>query len=306
MSLCRHYVRELRRSVLLETPEAETKATSKRSSMILDQFGQYDHAGPSSYEDEKARDQHVSAFLRQDTERSSSDKVRTGGNNHSPQGSLGSNRSGNAMPPSRGTGTDRQPRPSFMSSNLHPTTDSNSPAHQVARADLRASAEKILYTYLLAGSEREIILPQSILNDIISSIEDDHRDDPEVFDAAKDYVFQAMERDAFPGFLRSKALGNLVPPSMFARLILGILGIFGGLWAGFACIFLDLSRQTRCWVSFSLFQNSLLIFLAHPSVFNWSLLPCLTTVCTRSHYGFIRFQRVHVHAMVAYSRSLRP
>ena len=253
MSLCRHYVRELRRSVLLDTPEAETKQTSKRSSMILDQFNQLDSNVPSS-DDEKVRDRNVSAFLRQDTSHSDSDREqqqqRGANNNHSPQSSLGSNRSGNvAVPPSRGTGTERPPRPSFMSSNMRTTTDSNSPAHQVARADLRASAEKILYTYLLAGSEREIILPQSILNDIISSIEDDHRDDPEVFDAAKDYVFQAMERDAFPGFLRSKALGNLVPPSMFARLILGILGIFGGLWAGFACIFLDLDRATRAFVS---------------------------------------------------------
>ena len=253
MSLCRHFVRELRRSVLLDTPEAETKATSKRSSMILDQFGNLDNGNNSDPENEKVRDQHISAFLRQDTNNSGSDTDgRLAPNGHSPQSSVGSGRSGGGnggMPPSRGTGTERPPRPSFMSSALRPTTDSNSPAHQVARQDLRASAEKILYTYLLAGSEREIILPQSILNDIVACIEDDHRDDPEVFDAAKDYVYQAMERDAFPGFLRSKALGNLVPPSMFARLVLGILGIFGGLWAGFACIFLDLSRSTRAWVS---------------------------------------------------------
>ena len=253
MSLCRHYVRELRRSVLLDTPEAETKQTSKRSSMILDQFGHLDASGPSS-DEEKMRDRNVSAFLRQDAPNHSDDSRERPVNSHSPQGSFGSNRSaggnGTAVPPSRGTGhtTERPPRPSFMSSNVRTTTDSNSPVGQVARADLRASAEKILYTYLLAGSEREIILPQNILNDIISSIEDDHRDDPEVFDAAKDYVFQAMERDAFPNFLRSKALGNLVPPSMSARLILGLFGIFAGLWAGFVCIFLDLGRATRAFV----------------------------------------------------------
>lgn len=253
MSLCRHYVRELRRSVLLDTPDAETKAGSKRSSMILDQFHAYDTAGPSDYAEEKQRDQHVSAFLRHDIDRTSSEKLREYNreNGHSPSGSMGSSGSNESHKPKPGSRGFDKPRPSFMSSHLNGTTDSNSPAHQVARADLRASAEKILYTYLLAGSEREIILPQSILNDIISSIEDDHRDDPEVFDAAKDYVFQAMERDAFPGFLRSKALGNLVPPSMFARLILGLVAIFGGLWAAFACIFLDLSRSTRCWVSHS-------------------------------------------------------
>lgn len=128
-------------------------------------------------------------------------------------------------------------------------TNSNSPAHTVAREDIRASAEKILYTFLLPGSEREIILPQGILTDITTSVEEEGRDDPEVFDAAKDYTFQAMERDAFPGFLRAKALGNLVPPSSFLRLCLGLLGMFGAFWAGFACILLDKPKHNRCWVS---------------------------------------------------------
>lgn len=91
----------------------------------------------------------------------------------------------------------------------------------VARADIRASAEKIFYTYLLSGSEREITLPHAIIHDITVSIEEQGRDDPEVFDEAKDYVFQAIERDVFPGFLnlsrpvfrlfrKSKSLGPLV------------------------------------------------------------------------------------------------
>ncbi|KAK5122661.1 hypothetical protein LTR85_003924 [Meristemomyces frigidus] len=39
----------------------------------------------------------------------------------------------------------------------------------------------------LPGTEREIILPQGILNEITNAIEKEGRDDPEVFDAAKDY-----------------------------------------------------------------------------------------------------------------------
>ena len=240
MSLCRHYVRELRRSVLIETPELEKG--SKRSSMILDQFTDPNLAGPSNgKEDYRSRDQHLSAFLRQETENA----------NHSPHSSVGSNQSENRGSGDRGPNGERLPRASFMSNGIeHQTTDSNSPAHTVARADLRASAEKILYTYLLPGSEREIILPQGILTDIIGSIEEDGRDDPEVFDAAKDYTFQAMERDAFPGFLRSKALGNLVPPSIKARMAIGLLAMFGAFWAGFALIFLNKPKHVRCWVSF--------------------------------------------------------
>jgi hypothetical protein len=246
MSLCRHYVRELRRSVLVDTPEMEKMGGhgSKRSSMILEQFAMLDDQGPNADpEDKLQRDQHLSAYLRND--------------GHSPQSSIDSggsvsSRERRAKRNHRDllneSPTEKPPRPSFMSSNQHPSDSNDSPAHTVTRVDLRASAEKILYTFLLAGSEREIILPQGILNDIVASIEDDHRDDPEVFDAAKDYTFQAMERDAFPGFLRSKALGNLVPPSMFLRVILGIAGMFGGFWAAFACIFLDLNRTTRCWV----------------------------------------------------------
>ncbi|KAL8739907.1 MAG: hypothetical protein Q9190_007335 [Brigantiaea leucoxantha] len=241
MSLCRHYVRELRRSVLVETPDLE-KTGSKRSSYVLDHMGEVnDPSGPSANlsADERIKDQNLSAYLRQDN----------GTSNHSPQSSLDSNQSrlrgsGDRY---RGNG-ERPPRPSFMSRNSPTRTDSNSPAHTVARADIRASAEKILYTYLLPGSEREITLPQGIVQDITASIEEEGRDDPEVFDTAKDYTFQAMERDAFPGFLRSKALGNLVPPSAFLRLVIGLVGMFGAFWAGFACILLDEPKHIRCWL----------------------------------------------------------
>lgn len=114
---------------------------------------------------------------------------------------------------------------------------------------MRASAEKILYTYLLPGSEREIIIPQSILAEVQEAIEgQEQRADPELFDNAKDYVFQAMERDAYPGFLQNKGLGNLVPQSMMLRLILGLISFFAAVWTSFILIFLDKSRGTRCWV----------------------------------------------------------
>jgi Regulator of G protein signaling domain len=224
MSLCRHYVRELRRSVLVGTPEME-KSGSKRSSAILEGMGELSHpaAGPSMYATEKEKDQdaQMSAFLRE--EQHAHDSPQTPGSSRN--------------------------RPSPHFSNSHdPNSDSNSPAHTVARQDIRASAEKILYTFLLPGAEREITLPGSITQDITSAIEEFGRDDPEVFDVAKDYVFQAMERDAFPGFLRMKALGNLIPPTLVMRLILGLVAIFGGFWTGFILIFLDMSRQTRLWV----------------------------------------------------------
>ena len=197
-----------------------------------------------------------------------------------------------------------------MSNGLGNTTDSNSPAHAVARADIRASAEKILYTFLLPGSEREIILPQGILHDITLAIEEEGRDDPEVFDAAKDYTFQAMERDAFPGFLRSKALGNLVPPSSFLRLVIGIIAMFGGFWAAFACIFLDKPKHIRCWVSayFSLairisLPATILIFTkpAHSPIHHRRLQSLLPTILYRSHPCPLWSQRIHFHELGSYT-----
>lgn len=120
--------------------------------------------------------------------------------------------------------------------------------HTVARNDIRASAEKILYTYLLPGSEREIMLPESMVSTIINLVEDDGRDDPEVFDPAKDYVFQAMERDAFPGFLQAKALGNMVPLSIILRLAFALISFGGGFWGAFYVVLRNKPRNIRCWV----------------------------------------------------------
>ena len=148
----------------------------------------FDDAGEGPSNEKDMDDQRLSAFLRSDRP----------SRNHSPQLSQGSNQ------------TAEPPRPSFAMTpgdSSSPGQMSSTDNSQPRREDLRASAEKILYTYLLPGSEREIIIPQSILNDVQNAIEGpEQRSDPELFDQAKDYVFQAMERDAYPGFLQSKGL----------------------------------------------------------------------------------------------------
>ncbi|GAB7366803.1 hypothetical protein MBLNU230_g0755t1 [Neophaeotheca triangularis] len=319
MSLCRHYVRELRRSVLLSTPELE-KGGSKRSSQILDNYNtnttdmydMYDSTeqGPSGvnaggdnlsaknpfsdspkqqtpeHRPHRGSDARLSAFLRNDDASASK---------HSPQNSKASNRSSSqASRPGAGKNSFEAaaPRPSFMShsgngsSPFNNSSHQESPQHTVARQDIRASAEKILYTYLLPGAEREIILPQGVLNDITKAIEQEGRDDPEVFDRAKDYVFQAMERDAFPGFLRAKALGNLVQPSMMLRLIVGLVALFGGFWTGFILIFLDRSRAIRCTVILP-FTVGLYLLLSHQY-----MLDPLMALIGYSEYTFMRFNRI--------------
>ncbi|RFU34372.1 hypothetical protein B7463_g2019, partial [Scytalidium lignicola] len=279
MSLCRHYVRELRRSVMVRTPDGERSA-SKRSSAILENMGDMSHpvGEPSMFASEKSKNQdaQMSAFLREEA------SGNNGGANigHSSQGSIGSQ---SAL---QQTSSNDRPRPSFMSTPQEQTSDSNSPAHTVARADIRASAEKILYTFLLPGAEREIVLPNPITQEITESIEEHGRDDPEVFDAAKDYVFQAMERDAFPGFLRMKALGNLVPPSMMLRLALGLLAMFGAFWAGFILIFLNYSRHIRVWLILP-FTVGVYCLASH----QYALDPVIALLGF-SEYTFMNFSRI--------------
>lgn len=235
LQLCRLYVRRLHRSLVEDTPEIEK--ASKRSSYMQT----FDDAGEGPSNEKDMDDQRLSAFLRSDHP----------SRNHSPQLSQGSNQS------------VERPRPSFAitpGDSSSPGQMSSTDNSQPRREDLRASAEKILYTYLLPGSEREIIIPQSILNDVQNAIEGpEQRSDPELFDQAKDYVFQAMERDAYPGFLQSKGLGNLVPQSMMIRLIVGLISFFAAVWTAFILIFLDMSRATRCWLILPFFVAIYLI-----------------------------------------------
>lgn len=240
MLLCRHYVRELRRSVLVATPDLERADSNQTSAMLdnLETLGEIPltEAGPSrprrafgENEKERDADQRLSAFLRSDGYTTSPSRQNSLGSSSESVHRIATNEDGRDTPDSR-------------------RNDSNSPGHTVARNDIRASAEKILYTYLLPGSEREIMLPESMVSTIINLVEDDGRDDPEVFDPAKDYVFQAMERDAFPGFLQAKALGNMVPLSTLLRLAFALISFGGGFWAAFYVVLRNKPRSIRCWV----------------------------------------------------------
>lgn len=225
MSLCRHYVRELRRSVLLETPEPEN-AFANGSSESID----HNTAGPSGYNngDTGLEDtpQRLSAFLRSEGRTSihSAGSSQSDHSAHNGPDIIAATHFGARLP------------------------DPNSPGHTVTREDIRASAVRILYTYLLPGSEREVQLPELMRNEIICMIEDEGRDDPEVFDDPKDFVFQAMEREAFPRFLQAKVFGNLVQQSITIRLVLAGASLLGAFWAAWYGILSDQPRNVRCWI----------------------------------------------------------
>jgi len=68
---------------------------------------------------------------------------------------------------------------------------------------------------------------------------------PDMFHTQKEYCFRAMEQDAFPRFLRSKAFGNLTPVSALVRLVVGLIVLWIGLAVGFSLIFLDVQPKSK-------------------------------------------------------------
>lgn len=104
---------------------------------------------------------------------------------------------------------------------------------------------------------------------------------PDMFHSQKEYCFRAMEQDAFPRFLRSKAFGNLTPISALVRLIAGLVILWIGLAVAFALVFLDVEpKSKRFFVSVFSTPPSAVSDdpTAVPSVHRCDTLPDLTSI----------------------------
>ncbi|CEL59927.1 Bud site selection protein RAX1 OS=Saccharomyces cerevisiae (strain ATCC 204508 / S288c) GN=RAX1 PE=1 SV=1 [Rhizoctonia solani AG-1 IB] len=148
----------------------------------------------------------------------------------------------------------------------------------ITRVDLVASAERIFARYLIPGADKEVYLPPALrINDFPLS---SHQlplptspayesesaalaQVPDMFHEQKQYVFRAMEQDAFPRFLRAKAFGNLTPVSALVRLCVGLLVLWIGLAVGFSLIFLDVQPKSKRFFLFIPFTIAFLLLISH-------------------------------------------
>jgi len=173
----------------------------------------------------------------------------------------------------------------------------------VTHRALIASAERIFARYLVPGAEKEIYLPPSLrIHSFV--LNSDHPPPigsaaspgphqgkeefemeqaalaqvPDMFHAQKEYIFGAMEQDAYPRFLRAKAFGNLTPVSALVRLVLGMVVLWIGLSTGFALIFLDVQPKAQRWFLFIPFTLAVLLLLSH----SYELDPLLLLVANQS------------------------
>ncbi|RKP24388.1 RGS domain-containing protein, partial [Syncephalis pseudoplumigaleata] len=108
----------------------------------------------------------------------------------------------------------------------------------VSREDIQRSARKIYRRYMVAGARRELHFPESIRHPIVQALEVEHRDDPEVFMEAKEYVFRLMEQCYFPRFIKERSEHNISEKQATFRLVAGLMLLFIGFTVEFSLIFL--------------------------------------------------------------------
>lgn len=136
-------------------------------------------------------------------------------------------------------------------------------SHVINRTAIKKSSKNILVTYFSLSSEKKIELPSSIVEKLRFALEEQGRDDPEVFDEAREYVFKALEYNAYPNFLRNNALKNVTKKSAIVRLLVSMICGFAGFWAGYTLIFMDYQpKPTRAVVVVPFFLMSYAFFSA--------------------------------------------
>ncbi|ANB11504.1 Rax1p [Sugiyamaella lignohabitans] len=171
----------------------------------------------------------------------------------------------------------------------------------VTRQDIRQSSHRILVTYFMPGAEKEIVMPDRILKAAKHAIEVEGRDDPEVFDEAREYAFQAMEREAFPSFLAARALGNLTPTGSLIRLIVGLVALFAAFWIAFVFILLDWKpKVTRLWL---ILPAAVAAYGIFSSLYNLDPLMALAGFSEASARSVVRIKEPYVRQLLT-KRSL--
>lgn len=176
--------------------------------------------------------------------------------------------------------------------------ESSKESHYVTRATLRKSSKNILNTYFLEGSEKRVLIPDDMREQVIYAIETEGRDDPEVFDESREYVFKAMEHEAYPNFLRDVAMCNVTPTSAVIRMFAAILCGFAAFWTGYTLIFLDYQpKKTRAVVTLPFFLASYFIF---SSFYKTDPILCLLgfSESLSSHSGLTRIREPFVKKLL--------
>lgn len=146
----------------------------------------------------------------------------------------------------------QQPVPRFNRHSINPSLleklikeSSLSENHSfITRNNLKESSHNLLLKYFVEDSEKNLDLPSDLNQFIIKSIEVDGRDDPDIFNSVKIYIFNKIENDHLPKFLNFMAIRN-INKSINIRLLIGFISIFIAFWISYTLIFLKYYKGYR-------------------------------------------------------------
>ncbi|KAJ1658255.1 Bud site selection protein, Revert to axial protein 1 [Dispira simplex] len=192
---------------------------------------------------------------------------------------------GGAEPAAVDPGTAACSHPLCVTGNVHSHFNYNS--RNATRQDLKKSAERIYYRYIVAGAESELNMPELMRLRICRMIEMEQRDDPDVFMEAKNYICNLMSHDTYPRFLYARAFENMGYTQTMLRLVVGLLSLMLGFTVELCLIFLD--RQPKGYRWFGLIP----IWFGFVNLFvNQEKLCPVFTLFGISERGFCQFNRV--------------
>ncbi|RKP06887.1 RGS domain-containing protein [Thamnocephalis sphaerospora] len=156
----------------------------------------------------------------------------------------------------------------------------------VTREEIQRSARKLYRRYMIPGARRELHFPDSIRYPIVQAIEVEGRDDPEIYQEAKEYVFRLMEQCYFPRFIQERSQHNIGDRQALIRLVVGLLLLFIGFTVALSLIFLDRPRRLR-WYSLLPISFAVTLLFAYLARF----CPVFTLFRT-TETGFLRFASI--------------
>ena len=123
----------------------------------------------------------------------------------------------------------------------------------INRENLHESSQNLLLKYFVEDSEKNLNLPDILHKEIIKGVETDGRDDPDVFNNVRQYVYGRLENEYLPNFLNLVAIRNInrKNKNIFVsslRVALGFFLLFGGFWMGYSFIFLNFKKGHRLYI----------------------------------------------------------
>ncbi|KAI8640556.1 hypothetical protein BD408DRAFT_419494, partial [Parasitella parasitica] len=138
-----------------------------------------------------------------------------------------------------------------LGSSISTTTDNLNARSASSRKDLVDSSQRLLLRYLVPSATKEITqLPAELVTALRSELEKpDPRNDPLLFKEAKEYLFDYMQLQAYPKFLRLKVWGNVTLYQQLGRLVIGLVCLLAALTTSLSLIFLGYPQWgVRFWV----------------------------------------------------------